>query len=79
LKAAMLDWGQLGDGAPMASAARNGFAILISGVATSLEPIDVAVRRASQAPELVIDPTLVEFSDDDTEQDDVDQKVPADA
>jgi hypothetical protein len=59
----------------MAPAARNGFAILISGVATSLEPMDVAVHRASQEPQLVIDPTLVEFAEDE----DFEQKVPADA
>jgi AcrR family transcriptional regulator len=80
LKSAMLEWGQLEEEAPMAAAARNGFAILISGVATSLEPIDVAVQRAGQAPELVIDPTPVKFSEDEySEEEDFQEKVPADA
>jgi AcrR family transcriptional regulator len=64
LKAAMLEWGQLDEGSPMATSARNGFAILISGVATSLEPMDVAVKRANEAPELVIDPPETEDLDE---------------
>ncbi len=75
LKSSMLEWGQSEEESPMAPAARNGFAILISGVATSLEPIDAAVQRASEEPELVIDPTVIEFSDDE----DSELKLPADA
>jgi AcrR family transcriptional regulator len=84
LKAAMLEWGQLEEESPMATAARNGFAILISGVATSLDPIDVAVQRASQEPALVIDSTDVDFSDlnddgDDGDESNAEIKVSADA
>jgi AcrR family transcriptional regulator len=61
LKSAMLDWGQLDGEAPMAIAARDGFAILISGVATSLEPIDAAVAQARQKPELAVDATEISF------------------
>ena len=64
LKSAMLEWGQLEEESPMATAARNGFAILISGVATSLEPINLAVESASKEPELVIDPINADSADD---------------
>ena len=71
LKSAMLEWGQLEAESPMAPAARNGFAILVSGVATSLDPIDVAVERASKEPELVVEETILDFEDED----DFDQRV----
>ena len=71
LKSAMLEWGQLEAESPMAPAARNGFAILVSGVATSLDPIDVAVERASKDPELVVEETILDSEDED----DFDQKV----
>ena len=73
LKSAMLEWGQLEAESPMATAARNGFAILVSGVAMSLEPIDVAVDRASKEPPLIIEDTLVEFEDED--EDDSENKI----
>jgi hypothetical protein len=59
----------------MAAAARNGFAILVSGVAMSLEPIDVAVDRASKEPPLITDDTLVEFEDENEDEDDSESKI----
>jgi AcrR family transcriptional regulator len=73
LKSAMLEWGQLEADSSMATAARNGFAILVSGVAASLDPIDVAVEKAKGHPELVMNPTSAEFDEEDT--DELDQKV----
>ena len=55
VKSAMLDWGHREPGTPMADAARNGFAILVGGVAASIAPIDVIVERTRQATPIDID------------------------